>query len=54
MQETQVQFLGWEGIPVFPYLITATAFALFFTVYRTHRKLWNRDMKAKREQEASK
>ncbi len=41
-------------IPVLPYLVAATAFALFLTVFRTHRKLWNRDMRAKREKEAAK
>lgn len=45
---TAIAFLGpgWM-IPVLPYLIAASAFALFFTVYRTQRDLWNRDMRAK-------
>ena len=43
-----IAFIGpnWM-IDVFPYLIAATAFALFLTVFRTHRKLWNRDMREK-------
>lgn len=46
--DTVIAFIGADWmIPVFPYLITATVFALFFTVYRTHLKLWNRDMREK-------
>lgn len=46
--DTVIAFVGpgWM-IPVLPYLIAASAFALFFTVYRTQRDLWNRDMRAK-------